>query len=575
MISGTRVGSSTWVRRLVARACARALVAFIVPGAEIARARGLDLAAAGLAVAATPRHANVLVLIGDIPAGLAPAVAVAFAQMPRPRAVLAVGSRPDAALPAPDVSASFTRGDFILAVAELRRRFAAGAWVEDGSPPFAHPAPAPTDDDASASSHTNHAMSSPHGDHAGASDAHGEHAESASHEDDMSATAQPTMQMHNHGDAGQAMHGEMAHSDHAMHGEHGAMDMSMDMDMDMSGGFMSMIAVTKDVPRSRDGLPMEWLDVPFGPLFSGLPGGLALTFTLDGDAVANAHLAPHTMMRGLAQSLMGPVERFPERLAGLDPLTPAAYRLLAWRAVEAMRGETPAEAVQRGGVATLERERASSHLNWLASFAGLLGMDALAREAARLHHALWHAQTVADVARVAKRVQSLARGYERTPLVAMRLRGVGVRPAGAAARGPILRAGGTAADARTDDPVYRTLGFAPLTCEGDDAFARLHIRLREIAQSLALVRAAGFPPAPASAFAAGTGDGTATATVETPRGAATLHLTVANGMVTIAHLDGPSAVHVGLVAPLTAQHELSDALLAVASLDLSPWEVDQ
>ncbi|TAL91889.1 MAG: Ni Fe-hydrogenase III large subunit, partial [Rhodanobacter sp.] len=45
-----------------------------------------------------------------------------------------------------------------------------------------------------------------------------------------------------------------------------------------------MVDVTKDLPRSRDGLPMEWVEVPFGPMFPGLPGGLLLTLTLDGDA---------------------------------------------------------------------------------------------------------------------------------------------------------------------------------------------------------------------------------------------------------------------------------------------------
>ena len=46
---------------------------------------------------------------------------------------------------------------------------------------------------------------------------------------------------------------------------------------------MSMIEVTKDLPRSADGLAMDWMEVPFGPVFPGLPGGLKLTLTLDGD----------------------------------------------------------------------------------------------------------------------------------------------------------------------------------------------------------------------------------------------------------------------------------------------------
>jgi Ni,Fe-hydrogenase III large subunit len=40
-----------------------------------------------------------------------------------------------------------------------------------------------------------------------------------------------------------------------------------------------------------------------------------------------------------------------------------------------------------------------------------------------------------------------------------------------------------------------------------------------------------------------------------------------------ADLDTPSDVNIALVETVTAQQELGDALAAVASLDLSPWEV--
>ena len=63
-----------------------------------------------------------------------------------------------------------------------------------------------------------------------------------------------------------------------------------------------MIEVTKDLPRSADGLAMDWLEVPFGPVFSGLPGGLKLTLTLDGDGVTE----------GQAISLVGMVNEVEE-----------------------------------------------------------------------------------------------------------------------------------------------------------------------------------------------------------------------------------------------------------------------
>jgi Ni,Fe-hydrogenase III large subunit/ssDNA-binding Zn-finger/Zn-ribbon topoisomerase 1 len=356
------------------------------------------------------------------------------------------------------------------------------------------------------------------------------------------------------------------HSSHDMHGmDHG--------DHDMGGGFMSMVMMTQDLPRSADGLPMEWLDVPFGPLFSGLPGGLALTLTLDGDTVAEARATSATA-RGLEGSWPGSVAGLPDRLARLDPLAPVAYRLLAERALAAVADTAPAEASGRVQIGALERERVVSHLNWLAAFARLLGLPWLAAEATRRHRALRQAGDVGTVAREAARITALVRRVHRTPLLARSLRGVGAPRATAAppCSGPVARAAGAATDARGDDPLYRALGFMPLTGEGDDAWARLALRLAEIAQSLDLVAAAGAldpPPFHLHVGAVGTGE----ATVETPRGAATLRVTVRGGAATAVTLTTPSMAQLAFVKPVAEGREVADALIGIASLDLSPWEL--
>ncbi|MDQ3567529.1 MAG: hypothetical protein M3397_05555, partial [Actinomycetota bacterium] len=100
-LSGAREARPNFFRRLVARAQAREIAAFVVPGPEVARAAGVDLEAAGLGSSATPRHAGVLVLVGGLPPGLKKAAAVAYAQMPRPRAILAIGSGDISPLPGP------------------------------------------------------------------------------------------------------------------------------------------------------------------------------------------------------------------------------------------------------------------------------------------------------------------------------------------------------------------------------------------------------------------------------------------------------------------------------------------
>jgi len=127
-------------------------------------------------------------------------------------------------------------------------------------------------------------------------------------------------------------------------------------------------------------------------------------------------------------------------------------------------------------------------------------------------------------------------------------------------------------DARSMDETYGALGFVAIRRSGGDALARLQVHLDELKQSLALIEAAGVIEIPVlDGLAEVSGKGTAV--VETARGMADLQLTLENGRIIDLQLATPSSHHLGLIGQLTEQQALADALLAVASLDLSPWEV--
>ncbi|MDN5698637.1 MAG: hypothetical protein L0G70_11795, partial [Rubrobacter sp.] len=129
-ISGAREGRPSALRKLLARAAARNLAALVVPGPEMARAAGLDLESAGLSLAAGPRQANVLVVLSPpvgLPEALERAAEVAYAQMPRPRAVLTVGTNSLAYLPS-DARCEPNQESLAEAVGELRRAFREGAF---------------------------------------------------------------------------------------------------------------------------------------------------------------------------------------------------------------------------------------------------------------------------------------------------------------------------------------------------------------------------------------------------------------------------------------------------------------
>lgn len=584
-LSGALGTRPSLLGRLVSRAGSRELAAFVVPGQEIPRARGLDLRATGLNIASTSRHASVLVVVGGLPEGLKKAATVAYTQMPRPRAVLAVGTEDVSPLPGPDVSASLDGGSLDSGVAELRRLFAEGAFdpeARDFEAPALrsrteyacpmHPevvqdepgvcprcgmdlVPREAGDEEGADheghDHMRH-EGMDHGEGSGAEDeghGHGgDHARQGA-EDEDDETMEP-------GGKGHGGHEGMDHGGYD-HGDHGGM------------GFMSMVEMTQGTPRSSDGLQMEWVEAPFGPLFPGLPGGLALSFTLDGDTVAEAEAG--SVVGGRADDLGGPVGTFVERLAGLDPLSPASYRLLALRAVEDAAGMEADDDVALARVGALERERVASHLNWLAGFGYLLGYPWLAGRAEELQLALLRADA-GGVAVIRAEVRKLARRVERTPLLRRKLAGVGELPEPAGATGPVARAGGVEADARAGEEAYRCLGFEPLVMEGGDALARLRVRLAEAERSLDLAQKAGEASVSSTVPEAAI-SGRGAATVETPRGAATLEVTLEGGEVTAAKLETPSARHVGLVGAVTEGREVADALVGVGSLDLSPWEV--
>lgn len=565
-VSGAREGRTSVVRRLLARAAARDLAALVVPGPEVARALGLDLEAAGLRLAAGPRQASVLVVLGRVPTGLPEglqrAAEVAYAQMPRPRATLIVGTGAPAALPA-DALCEPDQESLAAAVGGLRRVFREGAFAwrsEDFEAPALQ-----TRTIYTCSMHPEVEQDEPgqcprcgmdlipkesSGSDAAERNDHGAHGHGGEHED---------------------------HTADAAGGGHGGHE-----EMD----FMSMVEMTEGTPRSSDGLQMERVEAAFGPLLPGLPGGLSLSFTLDGDTVAGTEAASEA--RGTGGQLYGPAMGFAARLGGTDPLSPFAYRLLAALALEDAAAEIAPDGERLLRLAALETERAASHAGWISGFAYLLGLEPARREAALLEIRLRRLpggplrDGTLEPDHLSRDILDAAAGLSarlnRAPLLRRRLYGVGVLEADEAAGvgGPVARAAGLREDLRLGDADYESLGFEPVLDGERDAMARLRIRLAELRQSLRLARDAlqlqrGAGPGGVSASGRVVDSGSGSASVETPRGPATLRLTVEGGEVVEAGLTAPSEAALALAGPVSEGRELGDALAGVASLDLSPW----
>jgi hypothetical protein len=217
----------------------------VIPGIAALRALGLRLPPS-LKPVASPYHAQAVLIVGRMPAEFEPTLLDLCQQIPQPYAVMAIHADSIAGVPNPLIESSATTQDQF----ELDARLFQASWPGVSVP------------NAQAAMHSHHSM------------------------DEMPMNEGS---MHDH-----SQHMTMASSPHNKADEHAGHDMSampgMDHDMGSDSGMMSMLSMTDDVPRSPDGLAMESAEVTFGPFHYGLPIGMQIVFTLDGDTVESINL---------------------------------------------------------------------------------------------------------------------------------------------------------------------------------------------------------------------------------------------------------------------------------------------
>ncbi|MFV0132868.1 hypothetical protein ACLGIH_06455 [Streptomyces sp. HMX87] len=207
--------------------------------------------------------------------------------------------------------------------------------------------------------------------------------------------------------------GHGAHGDHGGHGNHGGHGHGDDMEM--PGG----LPMAEQGP-DRDGLTLDQLHVPLGPLLADWPSGLTLRLTLQGDVVQEAH----------AETTLPP---------GATAVT--SFWSEPW---------DRAAAGERVTVGAAARRRAAARLDSLGRFLSVAGWPAQATAARRLRDDLL-AGAAADA--VVPRARRLARRVGRSRTLYWLTQGIGRLPAAEAAA---AGAGGPAARADGDVPArYR------------------------------------------------------------------------------------------------------------------------
>ena len=262
----------------------------------------------------------------------------------------------------------------------------------------------------------------------------------------------------------------------------------------------------------RDGLELDQLAVTVGPWWAGIPPGLVLDLKVQGDVVQEA-----TVRSGL--------------------VAPTVEDDVFHRALTA-----------DVEVGALEMARARHHLCWGSDVLRLLGLAAEADRVLATAARIGDGATAADLRAASETATRLAsKKALRHPLRNVgTLQSVDVRDTS----GPVARASGLEVDARRGDRTYQALGFRSIVASEGDALARWRVRMGEAVQSLALA---------AGAAAATVRPGGSP--VESPRGAISLDR------------PAPSAALAALVPRVLEGSEWGDAMVALASLDVSPGKL--
>jgi Ni,Fe-hydrogenase III large subunit len=361
-------------------------------------------------------------------------------------------------------------------------------------------------------------------------------------------------------------------------------------------------------------LPVEGCDihtVPVGPVHAGIIEPGHFHFSAQGETVVRlevrlgyAHKGTLVLMRGKSPRAAA---RFAARLSGDSTV---AHSIAFARAAEAAAGiEAPARAVALRA-AMAEMERVANHLGDCggiandASFAflparfGLLRESVLATAQAAFGHRLMMDVTVpggvvADIdpagpdavpaclAQVEGELADLLRVYDDHASLADRMIGTGVVPPALAhafaAGGPVGRASGRGLDVRRTPGYapYNALAFSvPVLAEGD-VDARLRLRIAEIGQSAAILRAvlADLPGGPLSVqlpMVSGEGFGWA----EGFRGDIWHWLRLDGGMIASAFMRDPSWMQWPLLEAAMAGNIVADFPLCNKSFNCSYSGVD-
>jgi Ni,Fe-hydrogenase III large subunit/Ni,Fe-hydrogenase III component G len=265
--------------------------------------------------------------------------------------------------------------------------------------------------------------------------------------------------------------------------------------------------------------------VPFGPFHPTLDEPAHFRLYVEGEMVRGCEYRGFMAHRGiekLAESVMGynDIPVLAERICGICGCVHSVAYTQAVEAAAALRPPPRAEYIR---TILLELERLHSHLLWVGLACHIVGFDTLFMQAFRIREpVMWIAEKItgnrktyglcvvggvrwditpelkAELSRVLDKLEgewtAVVGALGRDKNIQKRTRGVGaadknvVKNAGAV--GPVARAAGVDIDCRRDHPyaAYDRVNFQVITAAGCDVWSRLVVRMKEVFESIAIIR---------------------------------------------------------------------------------------
>ncbi len=265
--------------------------------------------------------------------------------------------------------------------------------------------------------------------------------------------------------------------------------------------------------------------VPFGPFHPTLDEPAHFRLFVEGEMVRGCEYRGFMAHRGiekLAESVMNynDIPVLAERICGICGCVHSVAYTQAVEAAAALHPPARAEYIR---TIMLELERLHSHLLWVGLACHIVGFETLFMQAFRIREpVMWVAEKItgnrktyglcvvggvrwditpelkAELGKVLDKLEAewtpVVGAVSRDQNIQKRTRGVGVADKNvvknAGAVGPVARAAGMDIDCRRDHPyaAYDRVSFQVITGEGCDVWSRLVVRMKEVFESIAIIR---------------------------------------------------------------------------------------